>query len=226
MQVVSEQRGVKRGANEDEKNEENVKDENEDWMPRGEYYANTYGGSIVYDGVINFDDDDVGNSISIATHETISCESIQENFQLENQEEARAGCEGEEGVARRVMEEFSVTVLLDGKPGPMIALLEDMMWALHCEGALQTEDIVHIILPKKTFFHSWFKGMGFRKVATCINDHFDENIKEEITKGQIRMAAQAGGLLCIMKNRGVELPRSSKATGAAQRFRAGTPEFE
>ena len=221
--MVSEQKGVKRRANEKENVSE--KDDNEDYMPEGSYYANTYGDSIVYDGVITFDDDEIGNSISIATHEVISCQSIQENFQLENQEGSIAGAEGtgsenEEGEARKVMEDFSVTVLLDGKPGPMIALLEDMLWALHGQGSLQKEDIVHVILSKKPFIHSWFKSMGFRKVATCINLHVDKHIQEEITKGQIRMAAQAGGLLRIMKNRGVELPRS------AQRFRVGTPECD
>ena len=164
------------------------------------YVVSDFHGYMIYDGIIeDLDDDSICNSISIVAHRKISCKSIQDNFQFEILQEEFSSDE-----------DFSVTALLNGNSREMITLFEDMLWALYRDDKLSKEDIVHIILPKKTCTHQFFQEMGFRKVATCTNYHFDVEIKEEIKKGQIRMAAAVGVLLEILNDRQIPLPRPYK----------------
>jgi hypothetical protein len=128
---------------------------------------------FIYDGIIeDLDDDSICNSISIVAHRKISCKSIQDNFQFEILQEEFS-----------IDEEFSVNALLDGNPTEMITLFEDMLWALYRDDKLSKEDIVHIILPKKTCTYQFFQQMGFRKVATCTNYLFERNQERSNSNG-------------------------------------------
>ena len=156
--------------------------------------ASTSGKQLLIDGTSCVSSSgEITNFLTLSFHDVIPIDTLQSTFYFEESKH-------HPGV--------TVTSLICGSIVATLQMLSDMMWALRREHFLSRSDIVHLIMtidndPKNQAF---IDNIGFRQVGVCFEEHFDNNLQENVSKGQVRLESTAGQLLDQMEDRGLSIP--------------------
>ena len=142
---------------------------------------------------------ELANFFTLSFHDVIPIDTLKAKFKFEV-----SGKVHHPGV--------SVTSIIRGSEVATIRMFGDMLWALRRDHYLARSDVVNLITNDQET-----TNLGFRRVAVCQEDYFDEQLQENVAKGQVRLESTAGQLLDQMEDRGLPLPLPSSNLRALKR---------